>query len=553
MGDAKPPLISVIIPFLNAEPFIKEAIESVFAQTYRTWEAILVDDGSTDGSTAIARRYADQHPEQVQYLEHEGHQNRGPSAARNLGILHSKGQYLAFLDADDVWLPHKLEQQVTMLEARPEAGMLYGLSRWWYSWTGNPQDRARDFVYPLGLPAGAVQSPPAMITRFFITQEATIPSPTSVMVRRSVVEKLGGFDESLRGPFAVYEDQAFYAKVALAAPILASDICWDYYRQHPDSACSIVKKEGQEIRTRIFFLNWLLRYIETKGLKGTDISRALRKEIWSYRYPLLRRLLDGKYMSRSQLKHLLWRLSRGILPADVRAWLWARWRHQIYTPPVGSVHLGSLRRTTPLSREFGYDRGLPVDRYYIRQFLAGHSSDIRGRVLEIADDNYTRRFGGDRVTRSDVLHLQPDAPGATLIGDLTRADHIPSDSFDCVILTQTLQFIENVQAALQTVHRILAPGGVVLATFPGISHISRYDMDRWGQFWSFTSLSARRLFEQAFPSGQVQVCTYGNVLATTAFLFGMAVEDLTPGDLEVYDPDYELIVAVRAVRQVLDG
>ena len=142
------PLISVVIIFLNAERFIAEAIESVFGQTYKDWELLLVDDGSSDVSSAIARRYTEQHPEKVYYFEHAGHENRGMSASRNLGIRHARGQYIALLDADDVWLPKKLEYQVEILSRYPEAGMVVGPIQWWYSWTGKPDDFARDFVAP---------------------------------------------------------------------------------------------------------------------------------------------------------------------------------------------------------------------------------------------------------------------------------------------------------------------------------------------------------------------------------------------------------------------
>jgi SAM-dependent methyltransferase len=234
-------------------------------------------------------------------------------------------------------------------------------------------------------------------------------------------------------------------------------------------------------------------------------------------------------------------------PLPIRPWLWAKWKGIDYTPPPGWVRLGSLRRVTPLSREFGYDRGLPIDRYYIEQFLSAHASDIHGHILEIADDTYTRRFGGSRVTKSDVLHVEGQ-PGATIIGDLTRADHIPSDTFDCVILTQTLQLIYDVAAALRTVKRILRPGGAVLATVPGITPISRYDLERWGCYWAFTSLSVRRLFESVFSAGRISIDAHGNVLVATGFLYGMAAEELQQSELDAPDPDYQVVITVRAAR-----
>lgn len=215
---------------------------------------------------------------------------------------------------------------------------------------------------------------------------------------------------------------------------------------------------------------------------------------------------------------------------------------------MGWVRFGSLRRVTPISRVFGSDRGLCVDRYCIERFLSGHASDIQGRILEIADDTYTRRFRGDRVIQGDVLHVAEGNPEATIVADLTCADHIPSDTFDCIILTQTLQFIYDVPAAVRTLNRILKPGGVLLATFPGISQISRYDMDRWGEYWRSTTLSARMLFEDVFPAANVAVEAHGNVLAAIAFLQGLAAEELRQEELDHRDPDYEVLITVRAVK-----
>jgi SAM-dependent methyltransferase len=215
------------------------------------------------------------------------------------------------------------------------------------------------------------------------------------------------------------------------------------------------------------------------------------------------------------------------------------------------VRFGSLRRLRPLSRNFGWDRGgPPIDRYYIEGFLERHQDDVSGRVLEVKDDTYTRRFGGDRVERSDVLHPVPGNAVATIVADLTDSDAsaLPSDAFDCVILTQVLPFISDVAAALGSVHRVLRPGGVVLATVPGISQIVRRDMDAWGDYWRFTSLSARSLFEEAFPGGVVEVEAHGNVLAAAAFLYGLSSEELKPEERDHLDPDYEVLITIRAVK-----
>lgn len=221
--------------------------------------------------------------------------------------------------------------------------------------------------------------------------------------------------------------------------------------------------------------------------------------------------------------------------------------------PPGKVRWGDLRRLEPLSRKFGFDRGMCVDRYYIEKFLREHSEEIRGYVLEIAEDMYTRKFGGKKVTCSEVLHVWEGNPRATIVADLTRAENIPSDTFDCIIFTQTLLCIYDVRAAVRNLYRILKPGGVLLATFPGISQISRYDMDRWGDYWRFTTLSARRLFGEFFPQECVEVRSYGNVLVAIAFLEGLAAEELTEEELNYNDEDYQVLIAVRAVKPATGG
>jgi SAM-dependent methyltransferase len=241
-------------------------------------------------------------------------------------------------------------------------------------------------------------------------------------------------------------------------------------------------------------------------------------------------------------------LAERVVPAPVRAWVGLLTHGSRFTPPRGWVHLGNLRRSSPISQSFGFDRGLPVDRYYIEAFLRDHSSDIRGRVLEIADSTYTREFGADRVERSDVLHARTGSPAATMVGDLATGAGIPEAAFDCIILTQVLPFIWDVPAAIRNAQRALRPGGVLLVTAPGISQISRYDADLWGDYWRFTSQSMRRLFEQAFPAHLVELQVFGNALAATAFLQGLAVHELRPGELDARHPDYEVIIAVRAER-----
>jgi glycosyltransferase involved in cell wall biosynthesis len=161
------PAVSVITIFWNAERFIRDAIESVLEQTFEDWELLLVDDGSTDASTRIARDYAAAHPDKIRYLEHPGHVNNGMSAARNLGIEAARGEYLGFLDADDIWLPYKLEEQIAILRERPEVDMLFGYTQYWRSWNGEPEELGKDRILDPGVPLDTVIEPPALLTTLY--------------------------------------------------------------------------------------------------------------------------------------------------------------------------------------------------------------------------------------------------------------------------------------------------------------------------------------------------------------------------------------------------
>jgi glycosyltransferase involved in cell wall biosynthesis len=276
-------LVSIIMPFLNAERFISEAVNSVLAQTYNHWELLLVDDGSTDGSTVIAHRYAELHPDKIRRVEHPGHQNRGISASRNLGISRGKGEYIAMLDADDLWLPHKLEQQMALLGAHPQAAMLYGNSLYWHSWTGSSEDSGRDFMPRLTGPVNTVIWPAKLLV-LYLRGEATVPCPSSLLLRRAVIERVNGFQTDFRD---MYEDQVFYAKIALAAPVLVVDECWDKYRQHADSCCSRAKDSGSTGVARLAYLNWLTDYLLAEGVNDAELWQALDYALWQYRYPVL--------------------------------------------------------------------------------------------------------------------------------------------------------------------------------------------------------------------------------------------------------------------------
>ncbi len=311
------PRVSVVINFLNPGDFLREAIESVQAQTYSDWELLLVDDGSGDASTEIAQRCAREHPSQVRYLEHEGHANRGASFSRNLGSREALGEYVAFLDADDVWLPHKLEHEVAVLEARPQVAMVYGPGRWWYGWTGHAEDAERDYLQDLSVPPGVEINWPALLL-LFLEDEDAVPSATAVVVRREVLERVGGSEEACR---SIYDDQVLYAKIGLSAPIIATNECTYLYRQHPEQRVQVTHKGEQFDSVRSDYLDWLEGYLHRQGVEDPLVWRAVRRELRPYRHPHWNRASKQGLAMMERVAQGLRSIAGDALPAPLRRWL----------------------------------------------------------------------------------------------------------------------------------------------------------------------------------------------------------------------------------------
>ncbi|MDP9291163.1 MAG: glycosyltransferase [Verrucomicrobiota bacterium] len=526
------PRVSVIIIFWNVETFLEEAIASVLAQPYSDWELLLVDDGSTDHSTAIATKYAAERPGQIRYLEHPNHQNRGMSATRNLGLHHARGEYVTFLDADDVWVGDALTNQVAILDGRKEATMVYGATQWWYSWTGDPLDKQRDFVQELGVPADTLLRPPQLLMSVLENQST---NPAGILWRRSFIEHIGGYEEQFTG---LFEDQAFHAKALIEATVFVSAESWYRYRKHPASWCATAVGNNEFHPQRFEFLKWLDRYFREHRVNHPSLRAQVNRQLRRYLHPTL-------YSLGNRSSGRLRRVFRPIIRLAGKCF-----RRLAGASVTRKVRFGNLRRLQPISRHWGSDRGLPIDRYYIEHFLALHAASIQGHVMEIADDTYTRKFGRG-VVKSDVLHGAAGNPQATLVADLTKGDNLSSDVFDCIICTQTLPFIYDFHAALKTLYRILKPGGVLLVTFAGISKVSREDLERWGDYWRFTCCSAQRVFEELVPKEHLSVTGYGNVLTAVSFLHGLAASELRPAELYYCDPEYEVIIGVSLRKPIV--
>jgi glycosyltransferase involved in cell wall biosynthesis len=281
MTDA-PPRVTVVLIFLDAVSFLPEAIASVRSQTYEDWELVFVDDGSSDGSTEVAVAAAAADPGRVRYVEHEGHQNRGPSASRNAGAAAGTGEYLAFLDADDVWLPGKLAAQVQALDREREAAMTYGRSLYWRSWAGGAE--SEDYVPDPGVKAESLIAPPLLLTRA-LESTAPTPGPSDILVRRTAFEAVSGFEES--ASLGIFEDQAFLAKVYVDRFVYVSGELLDRYRLHDDSFVARTETAGQKHRTGLKYFDWLERYLRDHEVSDERLWRALRSKRRRYRHPTL--------------------------------------------------------------------------------------------------------------------------------------------------------------------------------------------------------------------------------------------------------------------------
>jgi len=284
--------VSVVVIFLNAEKFIGDAIESVLAQTYGNWELLLVDDGSTDSSTSIARAYADRFPTKVRYLEHPGHRNLGKSASRNLGVVSASGDYIALLDSDDVFLPEKLARQVAILDRHPAAAMVYGATLYWHGWTAKLEDVARDRMAKLGVVPDRIYHPPELMT-LFLNRAQYIPCTCAWMVRKEALDPEGGSEESFRN---LYEDQVFLAKIILNYPVFVESGSWDKYRQHPDMSSNRAIATGEyslrqpHVSQQIYY-QWLSGYIAKRRISDKALQTALRRQTFIYEHPFLWSLL----------------------------------------------------------------------------------------------------------------------------------------------------------------------------------------------------------------------------------------------------------------------
>lgn len=520
------PLITVVITSYNHAQYLGTAINSVLTQSYTNHEVIVIDDGSTDNTKEIVSQYA--------VIKYHYQSNQGLSAARNTGIELARGSYIVFLDADDWLFTNALQINYQYLIKDKKAAFASGAHQKIKVLNGTSEK----VVFCLDK-----QPYEQLLMGNYIGMHAT------VMYRKWVFDRFK-FDTTLKA----CEDYDLYLKVTAEYPVIHHQEIIAAYVHHGsnmsanfslmmDSAIQVLHRQQPIIKNRGIAVHrayqlgktfWKTYYLKKiiRNLEQSLPGAALRDS------QSLERLFANNKLS---FLKLLFRTSWLIIKEKTSKNL--SYKQVKDNPSLFQVNLGDLNRTTPISTQFGYDRGGPVDRFYIEKFLAQSSHLIKGRVLEIGDNEYTLRYGSANVMQSDILHVDDSNPQATFVGDLSNAPMLPDDSFDCIVLTQTLHLIYNYQEAIQTCYRILKPGGSLLLTVPGISHIAQ---DQWGKYWywSFTDASLTRMLDEVFKK-QIQINTSGNVLAATAFLYGMGRYELSDKILNDHDPHYQVIITAQ--------
>jgi SAM-dependent methyltransferase len=536
------PTVSVVINTFNDAEFLPDALDSVVVQTIPPDEIIVVDDGSDeDPGPLVAARYPG-----VRFLRQD---NQGLAAARNTGLNAARSEMIVFLDADDKLLPNALESGLDCFARAPACGFVFGGHRR-IDTGGEPI--GPDSYHPIG------QDPfPALLCGNLVGMHAT------VMYHRERLLAAGAFDPDLRRceDYDVYLRMSRRHAVASHAEVIAE------YRQHghnmsrnhaamlrsvlqvhsrhrqaarQDSSAAAAWSRGRGIWRR-YYSKLLLAEARTKFRQPRSMPAAAKTMGLAI---LMFPAAEAPAAEVKEMAKVVRTKLRRHVPEPVAYWA-KRLLGRNPTPPPGRVSFGDFSRTAPISQDFGFDRGTPIDRHYVENFLAKNSCDIKGRVLEVGDDAYTRRFGGGQVARRDVLHVTEGAAGATIIGDMSVPGTLPPAAFDCLLLTQTLHLIYDMPAAVAEMHRALKPGGVALVTVPGISQIDRGE---WGSswYWSLTRASALRLFGDVFGTSAVAVEVYGNVFAATSFLQGVAVEEVDRSKLGFFDEAYPVTVGIRA-------
>lgn len=518
--------MAVVVTTYDYAGFLPDALDSIVAQTVPASEIIVIDDGSRDDPAAIVRKYPGVRLKRIE--------NGGLANARNVGAQMAQSEFIIFLDADDVLLPEAIAAGIGCMQLNPGAGLVYGGYRLVDAKLQNAEVADIKRIGP--------RAYHDLLTANMICMHGT------VLYDSAKLAEIGGFD-----PWAERcEDYDVYLRMAKRHRIASHGRIVADYRAHRHNMSAAIGNQ----------LDWAKRVHARHRPPDDDPearaeweagrqfwTRGFAHSVWSSRpgLPPAQRWAQRAEMMGIAPRMTVTSALRGAMIAllpDRAVQALRKIRRMNLSPRLGGVDFGDFANIKPLSAGFGYRRGLPVDRLYIEDFLAANAAAITGRVLEVGDAAYSSRLGRD-VSAQDVLNLRSDNPATTIVGDLSQAGVLPAGAYDCQVITQTLHLIYDLEAAVRQLHAALKPGGTVLATVPGISPI---DPGEWGAtwYWSLTEASARRLFDDVFGAGNVEIAVQGNAFAATSFLQGVSVEDLEEDWLRERDPSYPVVIAIRA-------
>jgi hypothetical protein len=509
--------VAVIVTIGDDAPFLADALRSCIEQTVRPTEILLVNTRPDDKAERIAASV----PGVVVHRE----ENANYPAAKRAGLARVSSEFTVFLDANDRLTPLAIMAGLECFDKNPDAWLVCGAHRIIDS-------------------AGRMASP-AWHERLDPPQPAlragnAIAMQAAVLYRTNRLRTMMGFDANREE----HEDQDPHFPSPFAGLPARHDYCVAEYRSGKRMMLmrALVGHQTNQDHSRG---NDAATQVERRMLFHHNAPRifaasanALIRNGWNSDSAKMM-LRAAKMAPFALLKTLLSRSVQAIMRHFPRA-IGRHFGEALWAPGVGKVRFGDFGRTTPISADYGFDRGTPIDRYYIERALEAHCELVRGRVLEVTERKYTRSFGAEKVVRSDVLDIDPLNPAATVIGDLGVVGALPDGAFDCIVLTQTLQFIYNIDNAISNLYRALAPGGALLITVPGISPIAPDEIKYW--YWAFTGLSLKTMLSERFGASNVEIKSYGNVFAAICFLTGISLAEVGPEKLDYMDEKFPVTV-----------
>lgn len=516
--------ISFVMPAFNCEKTIEESVYSIINGNYEPGdEIIIVNDGSDDGTLKIVNDLQKKHPFIIII---NNPKNKGCPTSRNIGIRSAKNQLIFNLDSDDILVPGSVNKlKKYLIDNNADVAAFAEI----HFFTNCVKNITHKWICKSGL-----------LTLADFLAGPVVPGGNFIYTKSSW-KRIDGYWEYGRG---LHEFWGFELKqIASGSKFVNMANSYYYHRYSRDSLYVRESKDENQnslVATRMIepFL-YLLHPDDAAYIKG-DIGSKMWFKTFS-NHPL--RAKNGKLGKTGRIENLEETKIRKMLKRTIR----------MLTYLISMLEYIKMKylKTKPVSRFFGFDRGLPIDRYYIEKFLSENRQLIKGVTLEIAGSTYTRKFGGKKVKKSLIFNIKENWTKADVIGDLATGEGIKENFVDCFIMTQTLPFIYDIHSVVKNAVKILKPGGNLLVTVPGITQISRYDMSRWGQYWSFTDLSLRKLFEGVVPLSFIDIKTYGNVKSAACFLYGFARHELTQKELEYQDSDYQLIIGAVVKKPAL--